>query len=132
MHDQTRMERSEESTVSCSLNNFLWTNIPNHGVREHIRKVHSRDKRCERCHTRYPKQDQLENHIAMDKCAGVEETDPSRPELMTAEQEEIFVRPFEAITPEDKWKAYYQFLFPDAPNRHSINPCEFMRDKNSS
>lgn len=62
----------------------------------------------------------------------MEETDLSRPELMTAEQEEIFIRVFEATTSEDKWKAYYQFLFPDDPYRYSINPCEFMRDKNSS
>lgn len=62
----------------------------------------------------------------------MEETDPSRPELMTAEQEKIFDRAFDAMTSGDKWRAYYQFLFPDAPNRHSINPCEFMRDKSSS
>ena len=57
----------------------------------------------------------------------MEETDLSHPELMTTEQEEIFDMTFDAMTSEDKWRAYYQFLFPDAPNRHSINPCEFMR-----
>lgn len=55
----------------------------------------------------------------------MEETDPKYPELMTAEQEAIFDEEFGPMTYEDKWRAYYKFLFPDASNRHSINPCEF-------
>lgn len=73
----------------------------------------------------YSKQNDLEEHQRKDECKKVEETDPKYPELMTAEQEAIFEKVFDARLYEDKWREYYKFLFPDASNRHLIDPCEF-------
>lgn len=73
----------------------------------------------------YPRQNDFEEHQRKHECKKVEETDPKYPELMTAEQEAIFKEEFGSMTYEDKWRAYYKFLFPDASNRHSIDPCEF-------
>ena len=73
----------------------------------------------------YPNKKNFGEHQRKNKCKKVEETDPEYPELMSAEQEAIFDKVFDAMPHEDKWRAYYKFLFPDASNYHSIDPCEF-------
>lgn len=72
-----------------------------------------------------PSQNDLEKHQRKNACKKVEETDREYPELMSAEQEAIFEEVFDAMTHEDKWRQYYKFLFPDASNHQSIDPCEF-------
>lgn len=94
------------------------------GSREHLHKVHSRKNRCERCHTQYPKQVNFDKHLSKNNCDIVKEL--SYPELMTPEQEEIFGRVFDVMPYENKWRAYYQFLFPNASDHHSVDPCESM------
>ena len=132
MYDQTRIPISEESIVSYSLRNLTWTIAPNSGVREHIRKVHSNENRCKRCRKQYLEQDKFDEHLRKNNCTKVEKTNLTYPELLTPEQEKIFLQEFDGTCPEDKWRAYYRFLFPDASNHHSIDPCEFMRVKTSA
>jgi len=91
---------------------------------EHIKIVHSTRLCCIPCRKRFYKHADLDKHRGLKKCA--EEHVPEsliEPEWLNPEQEKVLNKRFDAGTSdEDKWRGYYQALFPDDPKGKDVNP----------
>ena len=86
--------------------------------------VHSSQTGHRKCRRRFYKKQQLDEHVASNDCEERKES-LYDPEWLTSDQERVLKKGFDSGTSDvEKWRGYYQGLFPDDPKGKDVNPCK--------